>query len=106
MRTSLQLPSHRPLGWRSCEIGRREAVAVAVAVILVVAAFVVPHLHLGIVTPLINATPGRFRSFAATAPIFGWWNAHVGWGTVPAILIAVAAVLWGPPWRSGCRGAP
>jgi methylthioxylose transferase len=87
-------------------IDRREAVAVAVAVILVVAAFVVPHLDLGIVTPLINATPGRFRSFADTAPIFGWWNTHVGWGTVPAILIAVAAVLWGPtlaqrlPWRA------
>ena len=96
-----------PLGWRSCEAnGRREAVAVAVAVILVVAAFVVPHLHLGIVTPLINATPERFRSFAGTAPIFGWWNAHVGWGTVPAILIGIAAVLWGPtlaqrlPWRA------
>ena len=87
-------------------VGRREAVAVAVAVVLVVAAFVVPHLHLDIVTPLINATPERFRSFAGTAPIFGWWNAHVGWGTVPAILIGIAAVLWGPtvaqrlPWRA------
>ncbi len=91
---------------RKLQIGAREAVAAAVAVILVVAAFVVPHLDLGIVTPLINATPGRFRSFADTAPIFGWWKAHVGWGTVPAILIAVAAVLWGPslaqrlPWRA------
>ena len=37
-------------------IGRREAVAVAVGALLVVAAFVVPHLHLGIVTPLIHAT--------------------------------------------------
>ena len=63
------------------QIGRKETVAVAVAVVLVVAAFVVPHLHLGIVTPLINATPERFRAFAGTAPIFGWWNAHVGWGT-------------------------
>ena len=77
----------------------------AVAVVLVVAAFVVPHLHLGIVTPLINATPQRFHDFADTAPIFGWWNNHVGWGTVPAILIGAAAVLWGPtvaqrlPWR-------
>ncbi|HEX2284757.1 MAG TPA: hypothetical protein VHI10_08035 [Mycobacterium sp.] len=83
----------------------REAVAVAVAVILVVAAFVVPHLDLGIVTPLINASPGRLYSFADTAPIFGWWNAHVGWGTVPAIVIGAAAVLWGQavaqrlPWR-------
>jgi methylthioxylose transferase len=87
-------------------IGRRETVAVAVAVILVVAAFVIPHLHLGIVTPLINATPERFRAFADAAPIFGWWKAHVGWGTVPAILIGVATVVWGPavaqrlPWRA------
>ena len=77
-------------------IARRETTAVAVGVVLVVAAFVVPHLDLGIVTPLINATPDRFEDFAGTAPIFGWWDAHVGWGTVPAIVIGVAAVLWGP----------
>lgn len=84
---------------------RREAGAVGVGVVLVVAAFVVPHLHLATVTPLLNATEERFRDFAAAAPIFGWWNAHVGPGTIPAVLIAVAAVLWGPtlaqrlPWR-------
>ncbi len=77
----------------------------AVGVLLVVAAFVVPYLDLGIVTPLINATDKRFHDFADTAPIFGWWNAHVGWGTVPAIAIGVAAVAWGRsvalrlPWR-------
>ena len=87
-------------------VGRREAIAVAVGVLLIVAAFVVPHLNLGIVTPLINATPQRFRDFAGTAPIFGWWDAHVGWGTVPAIVIGAAAVLWGQsiaqrlPWRA------
>jgi hypothetical protein len=85
---------------------RGEAVAVALGVVLVVAAFVVPHLHLGIVTPLIHATPQRFRAFAGTAPIFGWWEAHVGWGSISAIAIAIAAVLWGPsvaarlPWRA------
>ena len=83
--------------------GRREIIAVALAVLLVVAAFVVPHLHLGIVTPLINSTPPRIHDFADTAPIFGWWNAHVGWGTVPAIVIGAAAVLWGP--RSGAAAA-
>lgn len=76
-------------------IGRKEAVAVTVGGLLVVAAFVVPHLHLGIVTPLINSTPDQIRSFADTAPIFGWWNAHIGWGTVPAIAIGAAAVIWG-----------
>lgn len=77
-------------------IGRREAVALTVGVIVLVAAFVVPHHDLGIVTPMINSTPERIRAFADTAPIFGWWNAHVGWGTVPAVLIAVAVVCWGP----------
>jgi len=88
-------------------IGRKEAVAVGAAVILVAAAFVVPHLDLS-VTPLINASPERFRTFAGTAPIFGWWNAHVGPGTVPAIMIAVAAVLWGPALaqRVGRRWLP
>jgi methylthioxylose transferase len=77
------------------QIGRREAVAVTVGVLLVVAAFVVPHLHLGIVTPLINASAARVHDFADTAPIFGWWNGHIGWGTAPAIVIGIAAVLWG-----------
>lgn len=75
--------------------GRGDAVAVAVAAALVVAAFVVPHLNLGIVTPLINSSPERIHSFADTAPIFGWWDAHVGWGTIPAVVIGAAAVLWG-----------
>ncbi len=84
---------------------RKEIVAAGVGVLLVVAAFVVPHLNLGIVTPLINATPDRFGDFAGAAPIFGWFQAHVGWGTVPAIVIGAAAVLWGQsvaqrlPWR-------
>ena len=86
-------------------IGRKEVIAVSAAVALVVAAFVIPHLDLGIVTPLINASEERFRTFAGTAPIFGWYNAHVGPGTIPAVAIAAAAVLWGPslaqrlPWR-------
>jgi hypothetical protein len=85
---------------------RSEAVAVPLAAALVAAAFVVPHLHLGIVTPLIHASPKRIHQLAQTAPIFGWWNAHVGWGTPAAILIGVAAVVWGPtlaqrlPWRA------
>ena len=91
------------------QVGRREATAVAVGVVLVVAAFVMPHLDLGflagISTPLINATPDRFHDFAGTAPIFGWWNNHFGWGTVPAVVIGAAAVMWGQavaqrlPWR-------
>ena len=76
-------------------IGRREAVAVTAGVLLVVAAFVVPDLHLGIVTPLVRMTPQQIRDFADAAPIFGWWRPHMGWGTVPAILIGLFAVVSG-----------
>ena len=85
---------------------RREIVAVTLAVLLVAAAFVVPHLHWGLITPLINSTPQQLHAFADTAPIFGWWNAHMGWGTMPALVIGAAAVLYGPHlaqrlgWRS------
>ncbi|MEH3131927.1 MAG: hypothetical protein PGN27_18410 [Mycolicibacterium neoaurum] len=87
-------------------IGRRELVALTIGVIVLVAAFVVPHLDLGTITPLINSTPQRIRDFAQTAPIFGWWDPHVGWGSISAVLIGAAAVLWGPtvaarlPWRA------
>ena len=76
-------------------IGRREAVAVTAGALLVVAAFVVPDLHLGVVTPLVKMTPQQIRDFADAAPIFGWWRAHMGWGTVPAILIGLVAVVSG-----------
>ncbi len=78
------------------KIGRREAVAVLLGIALVVAAFVVPHLSLGLVTPLIRSTPKQIHDYAGTAPIFGWWKAHVGWGSIPAAAIGIAAVLWGP----------
>jgi hypothetical protein len=75
---------------------RTEAIAVAVAIMLVVAAFVVPHLHLGIVTPLTHTDVYPFRFFGATAPVLGQWDAHIGWGTLLAVLSGIAAVMWGP----------
>ncbi|AGM31643.1 MULTISPECIES: hypothetical protein [Mycobacteriaceae] len=87
-------------------IGRRTVTAAIAGLVLVVAAFMVPRMHLDGVIPLINSTPAQIRAFAQAAPIFGWWNAHIGWGTVPAVLIALAAVLWGQavaarlPWRA------
>lgn len=87
-------------------IGRRDAIAVAVGVLLVLAAFLLPRLVPHIVTPLINSTPERFAAFAGAAPIFGWWETHASWGTVAAVLIGIAAVSWGPglaqrlPWRA------
>ncbi|OMC48481.1 hypothetical protein A5745_08855 [Mycobacterium sp. IS-2888] len=76
-------------------IARREWLAVAFAVVLLAAAFVLPRLNWG-VKPRSDTGLEHFAMRAGAAPIFGYWDAHVGWGTGPAILIAVAAVLWGP----------
>jgi hypothetical protein len=78
------------------KLGCREVVAVSLGVALIAAAFVVPQMNLGIVTPLIHSTPKQLHDLADTAPLFGWWKAHVGWGTVPAIAIGIATVRWGP----------
>lgn len=67
-------------------------------------AFVLPRLNLGI-KPRSDIGLERFATRAGAAPIFGYWDAHVGWGTAPAVLTAVAVVAWGPvvahrlPWR-------
>jgi hypothetical protein len=88
------------------KVGRREAVPVSLGVVLIAAAFAIPHMNLGIVTPLIRSSAKQIHDYADTAPIFGWWNAHVGWGSIGAVVIGVAAVLWGPvvaqrlSWRS------
>ena len=76
-------------------IARREKSAVAVAVVLVAAAFVLPRLNWGI-KPRSDIGLERFGTHAGAAPIFGYWDIHAGWGTMPAVLIAVAAVVWGP----------
>lgn len=81
------------------------------ALMLVAAAFVVPHLDLRSVRPLVNATAQQTREFAQTAPIFGSWLPHVGWGTPGALVIAIVVVVWGPTlaqgmqWRSLIVGA-
>lgn len=85
-------------------IARRETLAVTVGAVLVAAAVVLPRLNLGI-NPRRDTGLEHFAMRAGAAPIFGYWDWHAGWGTVPAILIAVAAVAWGPkvaqrlPWR-------
>jgi hypothetical protein len=72
---------------------------------VVVAAFVVPHLHLSWLTPLVPQNPGQERPLAGTAPILGIWLPHGNWSTVCAVILAVAVIAWGPtvsrrlPWR-------
>jgi hypothetical protein len=75
-------------------VGRREAFSVVIGAVLVAAAFVLPRLNWGI-NPRRDSGLERFAMRAGAAPIFGYWDIHGGWGTVPAILIAVAAVVWG-----------
>ena len=76
-------------------VARREWAAVAVGVVLVAAAFVLPRLHWG-VRPRLDVGQERFGTHAGASPIFGAWEIHASWGTGPAILVAVAAVVWGP----------
>lgn len=79
--------------------------AVAAAVVLVAAAFVLPRMHWGI-DPRRDTGLDRFAEHAGATPIFGYWDLHASWGTVAALLLAIAAVLWGPyvaqrlPWRA------
>ncbi len=88
----------------------REAVAVTVGVVLVAAAFVLPRLNLG-VRPRLDTGRSRFATHAQAEPIFGEWLIHAGWGTVPAIAIAIAVVAWGPvlaqrlSWRALTLGS-
>jgi hypothetical protein len=92
------------------KVARRELSAVAVGVVLVTAAFVLPRLHLG-VRPRLDVGEERFGTHAGASPIFGAWEIHASWGTGPAILIAVAAAVWGPAvaqrlsWRALALGS-
>jgi hypothetical protein len=69
--------------------------AVAVGAGLMVAAVVLPWLDRG-VRPRLDIGPERFATHAQSAQLFGTWEIHASWGTGPAILLAVAAVVWGP----------
>ncbi len=76
-------------------VARRESFSVAVGVVLVAAAFVLPRLHWG-VKPRSDIGLERFATHAGAAPIFGYWELHGGWGTAAALLLAFAAVVGAP----------
>nr|WP_082942990.1 hypothetical protein [Mycobacterium sp. 852002-40037_SCH5390672] len=88
----------------------REAIAVTVGVVLVAAAFVLPRMNLG-VRPRLDVGAEKFATHAGAAPIFGEWLIHAGWGTGPAVAIALATVAWGPilaqrlSWRALTLGS-
>ncbi|WP_245722182.1 hypothetical protein [Nocardia crassostreae] len=78
------------------DLRRADLYCAAGAVALLATAFLVP---------LIMSEQARGRLYAGAAPIFGEWLPHAGWGTIPAFVIAVLVVRFGPelarrlPWR-------
>ena len=85
----------------SAQVRRVSGVRADVACALVAAALVV----VAFAVPQIRGQQWTQHLYAAAAPIFGIWGPHIGWGTGPAILIAVLVVMTGPglarrlPWR-------
>ncbi|WP_433197594.1 hypothetical protein ACQP1G_01450 [Nocardia sp. CA-107356] len=73
-----------------------ELIGAGIAAALVLAAFIVPR---------IASERWRSKLYAGAAPLFGDWLSHVGWGSVPAIAIAILVIRFGPalaerlPWR-------
>jgi hypothetical protein len=73
-----------------------DIVTALAACVLVAAAFTVP---------LLASDRWWLSLYAASAPIFGSWLPHLGWGTGPAIALAALTVGYGPavaarlPWR-------
>ena len=84
---------------------RSDLVWAGVVCSVVVIAFVVPHLHLSWLTPLVPQNPGQEHPLAGTAPILGIWLPHGNWSTAGAVVLAVVVIAWGPrlagrlPWR-------
>ncbi|MEV0355681.1 hypothetical protein AB0H71_06400 [Nocardia sp. NPDC050697] len=67
--------------------GRAELLAAGAGLALVAVAFIVPR---------IASEQWRLSLYAASAPIFGSFLPHVGWGTVPAVALAAAVITSGP----------
>ncbi len=84
---------------------RADLVWTGIICAVVVIAFVVPHLHLSWLTPLVPQNPEQEHPLAGTAPILGVWLPHGNWSTAAAVVLAIAVVAWGPtvgrrlPWR-------
>lgn len=66
---------------------RGDLVGAGSAAVLVTAAFLVPR---------IAGESWRSKLYAGAAPIFGNWLPHAGWGTGPAIALAIVVVAQGP----------
>lgn len=66
---------------------RGDLISAGLAAALVATAFIIPR---------IASPQWTSKLYAAAAPIFGSWVPHIGWGTGPAIVIAVLVAVQGP----------
>ena len=81
-------PADRSPGAPVDRTGVRWDLVLGVAgVLLVLAAGIAPHLL---------ATDPRGNLTSTVAPLLATWLPHVGWGTPFAVVVAAAAVAWGP----------
>lgn len=85
---------------------RGDVTGAVIGAALVAVAFLVPHLHDATMAPVLNPARWGYYDFADAAPLFGWRNAHLGWGTPVAVAIAAAVVGWGPRLASRLRWRP
>jgi hypothetical protein len=76
-------------------LARRDVAAALIGLVLVVAAFVLPRLNLGVL-PLVDASREKYAELAGSAPIHGAWELHVGAGSLPAAVLGLCVVLRGP----------
>ncbi len=86
--------AHDPDGW--LRRYRYDVIWGAVVCLLVLAAFLVPHLHVQWLSPVVHQTAGMYRVLAGTAPLLGRWMPHANAATAGAVLLAGAVVWWGP----------
>jgi hypothetical protein len=63
---------------------------------LVGAAFVVPHLHLTWLSPIVHQSDSMYKVLAGTAPLLAKWKPHVTIATPCAVLVAAVLVWQGP----------
>jgi hypothetical protein len=83
-------------------ISRGDLVSLAAATTLLIVA---------IVAPIVGDNEWRVNIFALAPPLFGEYGAHFGYGSVPAVLVAIAVIAYGPTlatrlsWRSVIFGS-
>ncbi|MFW0787186.1 hypothetical protein AAFP35_22030 [Gordonia sp. CPCC 206044] len=58
---------------------------------------------LAVAVPVMAGEGLRGRIFARAAPLFAQWDPHTGPGTIAAIAVAVAAIIWLPRWAHRLR---